>query len=296
MNPTSHFPAPEGVPLFRREAIFRVVLVAVGLIFGAVQAAPVPKNVIEPRSTVVLFNGKDLSSFHKWLPNFGRDNDPDGVFSVAKDKDGTPVIHITGRHYGGLVTEAEYANYRLVAEFRWGTLTWEPRKDRARDNGILLHCQGEDGNHIKTFLSPWHRSVEFQIIEGGTGDILLVNGYDRGVAEPIPVKLTCAVLPGGRVWTPTGTPTEFEKGRIDWQYRDPEWKDVLGFRGAKDVEKPAGEWNHIEAICKGGDVTYFVNGVKVNEGKNGNFTFGRILVQSEGAEIFYRKIELHPLR
>ena len=70
---------------------------------------------------------------------------------------------------------------------------------------------------------------------------------------------------------------------------------MLGFRGAKDVEKPVGEWNRLEAICEGGDVTYFVNGVKVMEGRNGSFSSGKLLFQSEGAEIFFRLIELQPL-
>ena len=76
---------------------------------------------------------------------------------------------------------------------------------------------------------------------------------------------------------------------------DPEWKDVPGFRGRNDVEKPTGESNQIEAICSGGDVTFLVNGVKVNEGKNGTFKEGRIMFPSEAAEIYFRRIELHPL-
>ena len=102
--------------------------------------------------------------------------------------------------------------------------------------------------------------------------------------------------PGTRIWDPQGTPTDLKKGRIHWWGRDPEWKDVLGFRGRNDVEKPTGEWNRIEAICAGGDVTYFVNGVKVNEGKNGTFKEGRLMFPSECAEIFFRRIELHPLK
>ena len=74
------------------------------------------------------------------------------------------------------------------------------------------------------------------------------------------------------------------------------WKDVLGFRGARDVEKPIGQWNLIEAICDGGDVTYSLNGVKVMEGRNGSFKSGRLLFQSEAAEIYFRRIELHPLQ
>ena len=57
-------------------------------------------------------------------------------------------------------------------EYRWGLITWSPRKDRARDAGLLLHCQGEPGNNSPEFRSPWMRSVEYQVIEGGTGDII----------------------------------------------------------------------------------------------------------------------------
>lgn len=251
-------------------------------------------QVTVPDETISLFNGKDLSSFYIWLPKYGHE-DPDKVFTVVNDLDGAPAIRISGQHYGGLITREEYSDYKLVAEFRWGSETWEPRKDRARDAGILLHCQGEDGNAAKDFTSPWLRSVEYQIIEGGTGDIILVNGYDRGSEEVISPRLTVSVQEGQRVWTPDGTPAEFSKGRLDWQYRDPSWKDVLDFRGEKDVEKPVGEWNTIEAICDGGDVTYYLNGARVNEGKNGSFTIGKILVQSEGAELFFRRIELQPL-
>jgi len=43
-------------------------------------------------------------------------------------------------------------------------------------------------------------------------------------------------------------------------------------------------------------VTYFLNGVKVNEARDSVFTWGRLLFQSEGAEIYFRRIELHPLK
>ncbi|MCA1564038.1 MAG: DUF1080 domain-containing protein, partial [Acidobacteria bacterium] len=62
-----------------------------------------------------------------------------------------------------------------------------------------------------------------------------------------------------------------------------------------DLEKPTGEWNRIEAVCAGGNVTCLVNGVKVNEATNGTFKEGRIMFPSEGAELFFRRIELHPL-
>jgi hypothetical protein len=62
-----------------------------------------------------------------------------------------------------------------------------------------------------------------------------------------------------------------------------------------DAEKPHGQWNTIEVVCDGDKITNIVNGVVVNEGTNASVTQGRILLQSEGAEVFYRKVELEPL-
>lgn len=253
---------------------------------------------ITPRETIVLFDGKtkkDLSAFYTWLRDHGH-KDPNQVFTVVDQIDGAPAIRSSGQNYGGIVTKASYTNYKLVTEFRWGNVTWAPRTNRARDSGILLHGQGEDGNAAKDFNSPWFRSVEFQIIEGGTGDIILVNGFDRGSDKATGPTLVAKVAANGKNWDPNGKATEFSRGRIDWQYRDLGWKDVLGFRGAKDAEKPPGEWNRLEAICHEGDVTYFVNGIKVMEGRNGSYKSGKLLFQSEGAEIFFRLIELHPLK
>ena len=63
----------------------------------------------------------------------------------------------------------------------------------------------------------------------------------------------------------------------------------------KDAEKPTGEWNTVEVVCDGDKITNIVNGVVVNEGTDASVTKGQILLQSEGAEVFYRKVELTPL-
>lgn len=290
---------PVATRLPRHLARIAWVLGVLGGALTAPAAVPAPDAVIVPREVIVLFNGKDLSNFYTWLPKFGH-ADPDRVFTVVDQIDGAPAIRVSGQHWGGFVTTANYANYRLVAEFRWGSLTWKPRENKTRDSGILLHGQGEDGNAAKAFNSPWMRSVEYQIIEGGTGDIILVNGFNRGSDTAIPPTVTAAVRtgpPGNAVyWDPAGQPTTLTKGRINWQHRAPDWKDALGFRGPKDVEKPIGEWNLIEAIVEGGNFTYFLNGVKVNEARDGVFQSGRLLFQSEAAEIFFRRIELHPLK
>jgi hypothetical protein len=62
-----------------------------------------------------------------------------------------------------------------------------------------------------------------------------------------------------------------------------------------DAEKPNGEWNTIEVVCDGDKITNIVNGVVVNEGTQASETKGKILLQSEGAEVYYRKVELRPL-
>lgn len=283
------------LPVYPRIAGYAAAFLA--LCFGASSRAESP--AITPREKVVLYDARThntLARFYTWLAKYGRDSDPERVFSIVDHIDGAPAIRVSGQNYGGIVTRESYANYRLVVEFRWGLSTWGDRKNKARDSGILFHMSGEDGNNNKNFRGAWTRSVEFQILEGGTGDIWLVNGWDRDKPDPTSPRLTIAVPPGKRVWDPAGTPTEFALGRIAWRGIDPNWKADLGFRGRNDAEKPLGEWNRLEAVIDGGDVTYFVNGEKVNEGRNGTFKEGRLLFQSEGAEIFFRKIELHPLK
>jgi hypothetical protein len=262
---------------------------------AATPAAP----VITPRETIALFNGKDLAAFTTWLARHGRE-DPDRVFTVVDQVDGAPAIRFSGQHYGGILTRERFANYRFVMEFRWGPVTWEPRKNRTRDSGVLFHCQGEPGNNTPDFRAPWMRSVEYQIIEGGTGDLIIVGGYERGAtasADFLFPTLKSTVTPGTRRWNPDGVPGEFGKGknRTDWRHKDPQWKDELGFRGQTPVEKPFGEWNLVEAIVDGGSLTYFLNGVKVNAATDCSLQEGQLLIQSEGAEMFVRRVELRPL-
>ena len=59
--------------------------------------------------------------------------------------------------------------------------------------------------------------------------------------------------------------------------------------------KPAGEWNTIECICAGDTITNVLNGTLVNKATNVNPRKGKLLFQSEGAEILFRKIELKPV-
>jgi hypothetical protein len=246
---------------------------------------------------IQLFNGKDLTNFYTWLVAT-KYEDPNRVFSVVDAVDGAPAIRVSGQQYGAFITKEEYSNYHLVTEYRWGPVTWGNRKDRTRDSGILLHCQGPDGNTAKDFNGPWMLSQECQIIEGGTGDFILVAGHDQNGNQIVP-KLTVTAgkdRDGENVYDPKAPAREFQGGRINWFGRDPDWKDVIGFRGKEDVESPYGQWTRVEVICDGDKITNIVNGKVVNVGTKSSLTRGKIIFQSEGAELYFRKVELTPLR
>ena len=243
------------------------------------------QSVAQP---IKLFNGKDLTNFYTYLvapkkgdPPYGKNNDPQKVFTVV---DGA--IRVSGEVWGCFTTEKEYENYHLIVEFKWGQKTGPQREKAARDSGILLHCVGADGAS-----GPWMEGIECQMIEGGTGDLLFVKGKGQPKAT-VPCKQI------GKQWyyDPKGTPREFAGGRANWWGRDPDWKDIKGFRGKHDVEKAVGEWNTLECICAGDTITNILNGVLVNACSQSSHTKGKILFQSEGAEVFFRRIELLPLK
>ncbi len=96
-------------------------------------------------------------------------------------------------------------------------------------------------------------------------------------------------------WDTGGNSVTRDKGRFDWYGRDPDWTDVTGFRSKQDVENPVGEWNRSEVIRDGDTVKKILNGNVVNYGTNSSHTFGRIQLQSQGAEIHFRRVELLPL-
>lgn len=227
----------------RRVALFAVPVFALALV-GA--AAP------RDEGPIALFNGKDLQGWTVFVDpadpakkKYSPDSRAEGIFSV---KDGQ--IHVTGERFACLTTEKEFANYRLVVEFRWGEKRWPPRENVVRDSGVLMHAVGPD--------KIWTKSIECQIQEHDTGDFWMVDGAELTV--------------DGK---------SQNKGR---------------FIKKRDAEKPTGEWNTVEVICDGDTIINKVNGVEVNRGTQASLTKGRIVLQSEGAEIVFRKVELYPLK
>jgi len=266
-----------------------------------------PAEVVAPRQTIHLLNGSPdcLSQFDTWIVGNGLNNDPDRIFRMEKDDKGQPILRVTGHGYGGLITKRSYRDYRLVLEFRWTGHTSGRREKKARDNGLLLHCTGRPGNCASAkskftgkFESPWMKGIELQIIEGGVGDILVLGGWkDDGTFWPTTLRARFSKdRDGETVFDKNAELRPFEAFRLNWWGRDPDWKDEVGFRGKQDIESPMGEWTRVEAVVYGGNFTYFVNGTLVNEAKDCSMTEGRILIQTEEAEILFRKIDLEPLK
>ena len=132
-----------------------------------------------------------------------------------------------------------------------------PADGKGGNSGVLLHCQDE---------KVWPTSVEAQLFAGRAGDFWLIYPPD--------VKLD-----------------------VDMKRQDPKQaRHYFRIDAEKAVEKKFGEWNQYEITCKGGDITLVVNGVKVNEGKNGNLKKGRIALQSEGAEVHFKDVEIKSLK
>jgi hypothetical protein len=246
-------------------------------------SGPAEKDVL--KAAQQLFNGKNLDGWYTFIQGRGRNNDPHKVFTVQNG-----LIRISGEEFGCITTNDEFENYKLLVEFKWGDSTYTPRVDNARDSGVLLHSIGEDGGSS----GIWMHSIECQIIEGGTGDFIVVGDGSKNFS------LTCPVAPeqqdGSYVYQPSGNVVTINEGRINWFGRDPEWKDVKGFRGAKDVEKPAGEWNQIECIVNGKEILIYLNGTLVNQAVDVQPQKGKIQIQSEGAEIFFKRIEITTLQ
>jgi hypothetical protein len=242
-----------------------------------------------------LFNGKNLDGWDTWLgkPYKGKDviglnKDPNGVYSVVT-LDGKPAIRITGEVFGALTSKKEYENYHLRLEFKWGEKKWPPRENTVRDSGLLYHCVGEHGA-AGTF---WMRSQECQIQEKDCGDYWSVAGGMVDVE---------AVMMGNSIHYKKGG-TKFTVPRT---VKDKEGKKTgTDNRIIKSVtNEKEGDWNTIELLTVGQTSVHAVNGKVVMVlsnsrhlvgGKEEPLTRGKIQIQSEGAEVFYRNIDIRPI-
>ncbi len=269
-----------------RTSSLLVLLANVLPAYGDQGAAITPKQVIH------FFQGNKFNGVYTWLQR-SKYEDPDKVLTIA---DG--VVHFTGDENGYICTKQPYKDYHLVLEYRWGEHTYGNRKTLARSSGVFLHGDEPDGAYQGQFMA----GLECQIIEGGTGDFELIPGK-RSDGSRIPVSITVEMAEhrdyaGQPVWKKGGkrvTLSDQNGYRVSWFNHDPKWENVVGYRPKNDLASPGKEWTRLDIICDGSHVQYYVNGVLANEAFDVAPSSGKISVQCEGAEVDFRRFELHPL-
>jgi hypothetical protein len=276
-------------------------LLLVGVLLGAI-------GVHADNGWTPIWNGRDLDGWTTWMqrpapssevPGLKRDadgkytepigsgRDPLKVFTVVSNVDGRSAIRISGEVFGELRTKDSFKDYHLTLQFKWGERKWPPRDkpETPRDSGLLYHVHAAPGVGGRT----WARSIELQIQEHDVGDL-----YAIGSAIAVRAKARAGTMPMMYDYDPTGEWTFFSQsqGAAGRCLKQP------------DNEKPTGEWNTVELIAFGEDAIHVVNGkvvmrlhgpVRIDGDAPATVISGPIILQSEGAEVFYRDIRIRPI-
>ncbi len=221
--------------------------------------------------------GKDIAPI-------GYNKNVNNVFSVVEEA-GKPVLKVSGEIYGCLFTKQEYENYHLKLKVKWGAKKWVPRIDKLKDSGICYHSVGECG---KDYWRSWMLSQEFQIMEGHMGDYWTIANAAIDVRAFIPEGDMNMVAGNQQSFLSIGRGTE-----------------LPGFcLRTVDNESPGNNWTEIELLCFEGKSLHIVNGKVVMVLKNSRYheggkdfplTKGKIQIQSEAAEVFYKDIKIKTL-
>ena len=162
-------------------------------------------------------------------------------------------------------------------------------------DGILI-CKGVPYGYLITdkeygdyvLKLQWRWAPEGDNEKRNSGVFVHVSGPDK--IWPKGVEAQLYRDHAGDFWLVDGFKLDVDKSRQD--------KNKIHYDRIKKsgVEKPIGEWNQYEITCKDDTIKLVVNGVLQNEGTHAERTKGKILLQSEGAEIHFRNIELTPMK
>lgn len=252
---------------------------------------------------IALFNGRNLDGWYTFLQTSGRD--------VAQTRGMVQVegglLHIMGNELtsqnaesGYIATLQEYDNCRVRVEYKWGVKRFAPRLENKRDNGLLYHVVGPD--------RVWPTCVECQIQETDTGDYFMLGGT-RAIQGNLPGNggadfARLVVTSGTRPATAPGAGAAPGPGRAGGAAAI----EPTSARKLKDGDfEHLDDWNVVEVILQGDRSTHLVNGRIVNlassiqqpDSQNaGQFlplTRGKIGIEIEYAEIWYRRIDVKPL-
>jgi putative membrane-bound dehydrogenase-like protein len=277
----------------RRQVVFMsrsntfVLLVAFALSAASYAADPIPPSTRGAESEWVrLFNGKDLTGWFSFLQKHGRDSDPDHVITI---EDGAIHAYKGARNgsevvMGYIGTAQSFSDYHLRLQYKWGKNQFKPRFALKPDAGIYYH-------HV-TENVVWPQALQFQVELNGVGDLLTVGL----------IQVDTTIDPGAK--------------RSDWQeYLPSDQGGVFYTTGTgskvtytrKLANHEQDGWNTLDLICKSDSAAHLVNGYIVNRCAGIRqrsptdpdawipLTSGRILLEFEATEVFYRDIEIRPL-
>ena len=218
------------------------------------------------------------------VPPIGYDKNEANVFSVTMQQ-GAPVLRISGEVYGCVFTKQDYANYDLKLKVKWGTRKWEPRLQEPRDSGVLYNSQGEAG---VDYWHSWMLAQEFQVSEVERGNAM---GDYWCIASSV-ADIRAARHQDTLRYTPRAAPVTMGNGGPYW------------CQAAASYPPAADGWTELELLNVNGQSVHLVNGHVVlalsNSGYMANgqrqpLTHGKIQLQSEAAEVFYKDIQIRPL-
>jgi len=160
------------------------------------------------------------------------------------------------------------------------------------EDGILV-CQGNPSGYIRTVDE--YENYKFEVewrwpagTEGGNNGVLVHTTTPNALNKwPKSIEVQLHKGNAGDSWV-IGTTLELPnpEGRI---------KGRRHMNLTDDSEKPMGEWNKMEILCKGDAITVWVNGDLVNHAIKLSQSKGAISLQSEGALIHYRNVYLTPV-
>jgi len=187
----------------------------------------------------------------------------------------------------------------------WHTFLKDIGKNIDPDNNFMIedsviHVLGKDLGYVITDKSyaDYHFKVDFKWGERRWGS-RTKEKRDAGVCYNIPKdepdsiwprSIECQVQEGdvGDFWL-----LGFSTIKVNGVENKP--ANHTRMIKQKDGEKPTGQWNTLEIISYHGKCVQIVNGIVVNVGEEASVKDGRILLQSEYAEVYYKNVMIRQL-